>query len=54
MKSTNKKIQEIAALQSELDRRTEVEGQASRLISECRFSEAVELLNSLSSSGKER
>lgn len=54
LKSTDKKIQKIAALQAELDHRSEVEAQASRLIFECRFSEAMELLNSLSGSGKER
>lgn len=54
MKSTDKKVQEIKALQAELDNRTEVEGQVSRRISECRFKEAMELLNTLGGSGKER
>ena len=54
MKSIDKKVQEIRDLQAELDRRSETEGQASRLISECRFKEAMELLNTLGGSGKER
>lgn len=54
MKSIDKKVQEIRALQAELDHRSETEGQASRLIAECRFKEAMELLNTLGGSGKER
>lgn len=54
MKSIDKKVQEIRALQAELDHRSGTEGQASRLISECRFKEAMELLDTLGGSGKER
>lgn len=41
-------------MQAELDHRTEVEQQAIALISRCRFKEAVELLDTLSGSNKER
>lgn len=54
LKSRDEKVQEIRALQAELDHRSETEGQASRLIVECRFKEAMELLNTLGGSGKER
>lgn len=40
----------IKTLQAELDRKTEIENQAIRLISECRFQEATELLHSLDDS----
>ena len=39
-----KEITEIKKLQSEIDRRTEIEQEAEALICQCRFSEAVELL----------
>lgn len=51
----DKKIQEIKALQATLDYRTEVEDQAVKLIAECRFTEAMELLDMLRGSDqKER
>lgn len=37
----------IKALQAELARKTEIENQAIRLISECKFQEANDLLHSL-------
>lgn len=39
-----KKIGEVKEIQQELDHRTEVEAQASQLICEGRFEEAVEVL----------
>lgn len=45
MKSLDAKIQEVKALQAELDSRTEAENEAIRLISECRFDEARKILN---------
>lgn len=41
------KIAELEALQSILDRRTEIENEAIALISECRFEEAMQLLDTL-------
>ena len=53
--NSDKKVQEVRALQAELDHRTEVEDQAMELITECRFTEAMELLDTLSGSDqKER
>lgn len=43
-------IDDIHTQQAELSNRTEIELQASRLITECRFEEAMELLNTLISS----
>lgn len=43
----NKKIKEIKAMQQELDRRTEVEKEAEKLITEGKFEEANQLLSSL-------
>ena len=41
------KIVELEALQAILDRRTEIENQAIALISECRFEEAMQLLDTI-------
>lgn len=41
------KVEEIKKLQAELDYRTEVENQAVKLIAECRFEEAVNLLKAI-------
>ena len=41
------KIKKIKAEQAELDRRTSVEKEALELISQCRFKEAKQLLDSL-------
>lgn len=45
-----KKEEEIRALQEILDYRTEIENQALALISECKFQEAILLLNKLDDS----
>lgn len=47
MKRVDKKIKEIKVMQKELDRRTEVEKEAEKLIAQCRFEEAITLLNTL-------
>lgn len=47
MDKVDKKIEEIKALQAELDRRTRVEKEALELIGQCRFEEAKKLLSSL-------
>lgn len=53
--NSDKKVQEVRALQAEFDRRTGVEAQAVELIMEGRFTEAMELLDMLSGSDqKER
>ena len=39
-------IDEVKRLQSELDRRTNIENKAIDLISQCRFEEAIEILES--------
>ncbi len=41
------KMEKVKQLQKELNRRTQVEEQAMDLISECKFEEANELLDSL-------
>lgn len=41
------KIAELEALQAIIDRRTEIENEAIALISECRFEEAMQLLDTL-------
>lgn len=51
MKNIDKKIAEIKRLQAELDRRTEVEQEAEKLICQCRFKEAMELLATLDGKG---
>lgn len=38
------KLQEIKKLQEEIDHRAEIENEAIKLISECKFKEAIELL----------
>ena len=47
MKKIDRKIEEIRRMQEELDHRTQVEEEAVRLISECRFEEAIALLDTL-------
>lgn len=47
MKKIDRKIEEIRKMQEELDHRTQVEEEAVRLISECRFEEAIALLDTL-------
>ena len=47
MKEIDKKIAEIRAIQAEGDRRTKIEQEAERLISQCRFEEAVARLAEL-------
>lgn len=47
MKNIDEKVREIRASQAELNHRSELETQASKLISECRYEEAMELLNTL-------
>lgn len=49
MKKIDRKIEEIKALQAELDYRTKIENEAIKLISECRFEEAMQLLAGLES-----
>lgn len=43
----DKKIEEIKAMQKELDRRREVEKEAEKLITEGKFKEAIKLLKTL-------
>lgn len=43
----DKKVQEIRTLQAKLDHRSGVEAQAIELITECRYEDAMELLNTL-------
>lgn len=50
MDKINKNAKAVKALQAETDHRTEVENQAIQLISECRFREANDLLESLDDS----
>lgn len=40
-------FEEIKVMQKELDRRTEVEKEAEKLITECKFEEAIKLLKTL-------
>ena len=40
----NNKILEIKHLQEEIDHRTKIENEAIKLIEECKFDEAIELL----------
>lgn len=47
MKKIDRKIEEIRKMQEELDHRTQVEEEAVRLISECRFEEAIALLDTI-------
>lgn len=42
-----KRIEEIKRLQAEVDHRQQVEDEAIRLISECRFEEAIAILNTI-------
>ena len=42
-----KRIEEIEQLQAEIDHRHQVEDEAVRLISECRFEEAVKILETI-------
>lgn len=44
---SNERLEEVKNIQNELDRRTEIENEAIRLISECRFDEAMELLKTI-------
>lgn len=50
MDKINKNVEAVKALQAELDHRTEVENRAIQPISECRFREADDLLNTLDDS----
>lgn len=50
MNTIDKKVESVKALQAELDHRTEVENQAIQLISEGRFQEGDDLLNTLDDS----
>lgn len=50
MNMMDKKVESVKALQVELDHRTKVENQVIQLISECRFQEADDLLNTLDDS----
>lgn len=43
------KIEEIRKIQEELDERTKVEKEAEKLICQCKFQEAIELLDTLKS-----
>lgn len=54
MKNLDKKIEEIKALQTELDHRTSVEKEALKLIGQCRFEEAKKLLDALDSGEKQQ
>ena len=47
MDKIDKKIEEIKALQAELDRRTSVEEEALELIGQCKFEEAKKLLDGI-------
>lgn len=47
MKKIDAKIAEIKKLQEEIDHRTKVEQEAEKLISQCRFQKAMELLATL-------
>lgn len=47
MKKIDRKIEEIRNMQEELDRRTQVEEEAVRLMAECRFEEAIALLDTI-------
>lgn len=42
-----KRIEEIKRLQAEVNRRHQVEDEAVRLISECRFEEAIKILETI-------
>ncbi len=42
-----KRIEEIKRLQAEMDHRQQVEDEAVRLISECRFEEAIKILETI-------
>lgn len=50
MSNTDGRVESVKALQAELDHRTEVENQAIQLISEGRFQEGDDLLNTLDDS----
>lgn len=47
MDKIDQKIEEIKALQAELDRRTSVEEEALELIGQCKFEEAKKLLDGI-------
>ena len=47
MKKIDRKIEGIKKMQEELDRRTQVEKEAEALICQCRFEEAIALLDTL-------
>lgn len=47
MKKIDRKIEEIKKMQEELDHRTQVEQEAEALICQCRFEEAIALLDTL-------
>ena len=42
-----KRLEEIKRLQAEMDHRQQVEDEAVRLISECRFEEAIKILETI-------
>ena len=50
MNNIDKKVEAVNALQAEPDHKTEIENQAIRLISECKFQEADNLFHSLNDS----
>ena len=54
MRNFEQKIEEIKATQVELDHRTSVEKEAEKLIGQCRFEEAEELLDALDSGEKQQ
>lgn len=43
----NDKLEEIKKLQAEIDHRTAVEDKAIRMISDCQFEKAIELLGTI-------
>lgn len=47
MKKIDRKIEEIKKIQEEIDHRTQVEKEAEALICQCRFEEAIALLDTL-------
>lgn len=42
-----KRIEEVKRLQVEMDHRQQIENEAVRLISECRFEEAIKILETI-------
>lgn len=54
MRNLDQKVEEIKALQAELDHRTSVEEEALELIGQCRFEEAKKLLDALDNEEKQQ